>query len=521
MKSGLFKQYFTIFFITLLSCTGLLGLMMLTFSGVSYSMQREELLASAVQSVNEAVQQMPQDSRGDVLRVQKLLQSIETLTGNAVFVADEAGVIFACSEQECHHGSAAPVRAVNAIDKGLNYFGAGYFTSFLRGHGDFTYGTALLCDGQKLGYVFASTPIGSMFSYLGDTLFTYLFSAGVMLLVAFVVIYTATLRLTMPLQQMSRAAASFAKGDFSARVQVEGEDEIARLADRFNRMAESLNELETSRRSFVASVSHDLRTPMTTIGGYIDGILDGTIAREEQDKYLAIVSQEIKRLSRLTSSLLSVMRLEEKKTDTVELVSVNAWELVLNIMFNMEQRIEEKHIRIPDFDTSEVYVKADKDMLHQVVYNLLDNAVKYTPAGGEMRVNITRSGDKAEISVYNTGKGISPQEQPYIFDRFYKTDKSRGIDRTGTGLGLYIVKMLVGGMEGSVRVNSDGNSYTEFTVTLHTAPVPVDLIAKERRQAEAKAAQSKKSWFRLPWSAKPKNAKIHPRELPSAERQQR
>ncbi|MBR5502504.1 MAG: hypothetical protein IKV55_05680, partial [Oscillospiraceae bacterium] len=201
MKSGLFKQYFTIFFITLLSCTALLGIMMLTFSGLSYSMQREELLASAAQSVNEAVQQMPQESRENVQHMQRLLESIHTLTGNAVFVADEAGVIFACSEQECHHGTTAPKRAVSAIDKGLNYFGAGRFVGFVRGRGDFTYGTALLCDGQRVGYVFASTPIGSMFSYLGDTLFTYLFSAGVMLLVAFVVIYTATLRLTMPLQQ--------------------------------------------------------------------------------------------------------------------------------------------------------------------------------------------------------------------------------------------------------------------------------------------------------------------------------
>ena len=138
-----------------------------------------------------------------------------------------------------------------------------------------------------------------------------------------------------------------------------------------------------------------------------------------------------------------------------------------------------------------------------------------------MRVNITRSGEKAEISVYNTGKGISPEEQPYIFDRFYKTDKSRGIDRTGTGLGLYIVKMLVGGMEGSVRVSSDGVSYTEFIVTLHTAPAPVDLVAKERRQAEAKAAQSKKSWFRLPWNSKGKSTKSSPKALPLAEQSER
>ena len=518
MRSGLFKQYFTIFLITLLSCTGLLGLALLTFSGANYTAQRQELLVGAAQRVSDAVTQA---QALDMPALGELLSGVESLTGVSVFVADEAGVIVMCSEEQCHHGGSISKRSADFIRRDSRYFSAGYFSGFFMGRGDFLYGTALQKNAMGLGYVFASVSIRPLFSYLGDTLFTYLFSAGVMLLVAFVVIYTATLRLTMPLQQMSRAAASFAKGDFTARVQVEGEDEIARLAQSFNSMAESLDEHETSRRSFVASVSHDLRTPMTTIGGYIDGILDGTISKAEQDKYLAVVSDEVKRLSRLTSSLLSVMRLEEKKPDTVELVSVNAWELVLNIMFNMEQRIEEKHIRISDFDTSEVYVKADKDMLHQVVYNLLDNAVKYTPAGGEMRVNITQNGDRAEISVYNTGKGISPQEQPYIFDRFYKTDKSRGIDRSGTGLGLYIVKMLVGGMEGSVRVSSDGESYTEFIVTLHTAPAPIDLIAKERRQAEAKAAQSKKSWFRLPWNGKVKSAKSSPKALPPAEQQKR
>ncbi|MBQ9959154.1 MAG: HAMP domain-containing histidine kinase [Oscillospiraceae bacterium] len=522
MRSGLFKQYFTIFFITLLCCTGLLGLTLLTFSGANYTAQRQELLMSAAQRVSDAIVQA--DTPLGRQELAEMLDGVETLTGVSVFVADEAGTIVMCCEEQCHHGESISQRTVEYIKRDSRYFSAGYFSGFFLGKGDYLFGTALQSNSMGLGYVFASVSIRPLFAYLGDTLFTYLFSAGVMLLVAFVVIYTATLRLTMPLQQMSKAAADFAKGDFSVRVEVEGEDEIARLARNFNSMAEALDEHETSRRSFVASVSHDLRTPMTTIGGYIDGILDGTIPPDRQQEYLSVVSQEVKRLSRLTSSLLSVMRLEEHKTDTAELVSVNTWELVLNIMFNMEQRIEEKRIRVPDFEPDDAWVKADKDMLHQVVYNLLDNAVKYTPVGGEMRVNITPQGDKTEISIYNTGKGISPEEQPYIFERFYKTDKSRGIDRSGTGLGLYIVKMLVGGMDGSVRVSSDGESYTEFIVTLQSAPVPVDFIARERRQAEEKAeraAAAKRGWFRMPWNAKGKNGKNGQKSLPAAPPKQR
>ena len=270
---------------------------------------------------------------------------------------------------------------------------------------------------------------------------------------------------------------------------MEGDDEIAMLARSFNKMADSLEELETNRRNFIANVSHDLRTPMTTIGGYIDGILDGTIPKSEQKHYLEIVSEEVKRLSRLTSSLLSVMRLEESN-QSVELTNVEVWNMILNVMFNLEQRIEEKKIYIPDLDPQECEVKADKDMLHQVIYNLMDNAVKYTPIGGEINVSVNESEGKTSITVRNSGQGISEEEQPYVFERFYKTDKSRGIDRGGTGLGLYIVKMLTLAMGGTVDLESDGESYTQFTVTLQSAPLSRDRNSRTVKPEKSKTKES-------------------------------
>ena len=503
MRDGLFKQYFMIFMVTLLTCTALLGIALLAFTGVNYSAQRQQMLKGIVDNAIVLTEKSWSSQGLTASSLPALGASSDGETDVCIYLTDVAGKIQICSEEECHHGENAPEHAVDQIRKDGSYFSASYLTGLFRNHGDYVYGAAIKDDEIIKGYLFATTPVGPLFSYLSETLFSYLFSAGVMMLGAFVVIYTTTLRLTAPLQEMSKAAESFGKGDFSARINVTGNDEIAVLADSFNKMAESLDEFEQNRRSFVANVSHDLRTPMTTIGGYIDGILDGTIPKEDEKRYLEIVSQEVKRLSRLTSSLISAMRVEEQK-QAVTLVSVDAWEIILNIMFNLEGRIEEKKLYVPDFETEELYVMADKDMLHQVVYNLIDNAVKYTPVGGELLVTAKKDGKNALISVQNSGNGISPEEQPFIFERFYKTDKSRGLDKSGTGLGLYIVKMLTTGMGGDVTVESDGESYTKFTVRLALGTAPSEKTQKEKshRDKSAKENKSKENTisFRIPWS---------------------
>ncbi len=502
MKDGLFKRCFSIFLTTLIGCTLFLGVAMLTFSGVNYTSQKQQLLESAA---SKAAEQASGSWNGTAFRyveVRTLLLQTASDYGVDVYITDIDGNIICCSEKDCHHGPSAPPKALKSAKKNGEYSSGAYLKGLLGRDADYVTGIPVEAGGEYVGFVFATTSIKPLLSYLYETMFTYLFSGGIMLLVAFIVIYTATMQLTAPLQEMSSAAERFGRGDFDARVKVEGDDEIAVLAKSFNQMAESLSEFEKNRRSFVANVSHDLRTPMTTIGGYIDGILDGTIPREQQDTYLEIVSQEVKRLSRLTSSLLQVMKLEENRNEDIELVSVDAREILINILFNMEQRIEEKKIHIPDLELPDLlYVKANKDMLHQVIYNLLDNAVKYTPEEGEIEIKASDDGNRTVMSIRNTGKGIAKEEQASIFERFYKTDKSRGIDKSGTGLGLYIVKMLTTGMGGTVEVDSDGETYTCFTVTLDTAPAPVNLVApkqpREKPQKEEQPAEKKLSWSML------------------------
>ncbi len=507
MRDGLFKKYFTIFLVTLLSCTGLLGFTLLAISGANYTSEKEKTMSALASRYGELA--------SGVLDPQTRLQSESELTQSAgqaepaiVCVTDEQGEILYKSDESLVFSLKDFRKSIGTIRKSGRSFSAEYISGLFLSKGNYVYGVPVRSGSGETGYLFLFTSVGPLFSYLGETMATYAFSVGIMFLVAFVVIYTTTMQLISPLQDMSRAAESFGKGDFSARIEVEGNDEIAMLARSFNRMAESLDEFETNRRSFIANVSHDLRTPMTTIGGYIDGILDGTIPKSEQKHYLEVVSEEIKRLSRLTSSLLSVMRLEESN-QSVELTNVDAWDLILNIMFNLEQRIEEKKIYIPDLNPENREVRADKDMLHQVIYNLIDNAVKYTPVGGEINVSVTEENGKTVIAVRNTGQGISEEEQARIFERFYKTDKSRGLDKGGTGLGLYIVKMLTSAMGGTAEVDSDGESYTRFTVTLQTAPSSKEKIARTAKTEKGKTRSlwPKKSASeghspRLPWGNK-------------------
>ena len=261
---------------------------------------------------------------------------------------------------------------------------------------------------------------------------------------------------------MKKAAKAFSAGCFDERIGITGSGEIAELAAEFDAMADSLENLENNRRMFVADVSHELRTPMTTISGFIEGMLDGTIPSESRDKYLKIVLDESKRLTRLVNDLLYAEKYRRNEiTLTKEIFDIN--ELVRLALISFEQRITDKNIHAEaDFLHEFEEVNADRDSIQRVITNLVDNAIKFTENGGTVRVSTLRSGDFTEVSVFNSGSFISPEDRKKIFDRFYKTDKSRGIDKNGVGLGLHIVKSILSEHGGTISVDSDGSG-TTFT----------------------------------------------------------
>lgn len=287
------------------------------------------------------------------------------------------------------------------------------------------------------------------------------------LLAALIAVYFITERITSPLKEISAAAKQFAKGKFDVRVPVRGSDEIARLAAAMNNMAESLDNYDTMRNNFMSSVSHDLRSPMTSISGFVDGILDGVIPPEKHEYYLRIVSTEVKRLSRLVASLLDLSRIQSGDRKFT-MSPFDVCEMCREIVISIEQKINDKHLEV-QFDCSDdtLEVVADRDAIYQVVYNLCDNAMKFAVDGGIFRIGVKKiKNKKALVTVYNEGQGIAPADLPYVFERFYKSDKSRGLNKSGVGLGLFISKTIIEAHGETIWVESEYGKDCCFSLTL-------------------------------------------------------
>lgn len=342
----------------------------------------------------------------------------------------------------------------------------------INGQSSYIVGYPVYSDSDIIGSVFATTETN-----VDDLTFAvlrmFLLSALLCLVLGFVCIWHLTKNFVKPLREMSAATKKFAIGDFSYRVKVSGSDELADLGKAFNDMADALNVLESSRRSFVSNVSHELRTPMTSIGGFIDGILDGTIPKDKTDYYLEIVSGEIKRLTRLVITMLNMSKIEsgsfEMKPQNYDITAQ-----IIHILLTFEQKIEEKNIEIIGLeDMKQTYIVADSDMIYQVIYNIFDNAVKFTNEGGYIKVSMLDMENSIEVHIKNSGIGIQADELSKVFHRFYKVDKSRGLDAKGAGLGLYIVKMMVEMHGGNIYAKSDDPNSAEFVFTLPKSYSPI------------------------------------------------
>ncbi|MCI2046326.1 MAG: HAMP domain-containing histidine kinase [Faecalibacterium sp.] len=316
-------------------------------------------------------------------------------------------------------------------------------------------------------WLFIYTPVNSFTGFAKEMFSNFLLSASLMLLCASFLSMLLTQKMTSPLHKISEAAKKFGGGDFSTRVEdVTGDDEVAQLAANFNTMAANLEAIDHSRAEFTGNIAHELRTPMTTIKGFVDGILDGTIPPELEHHYLAIVSQEVGRLARLVQNMLDITKLEAGEYQ-VHARLYNVWETLSGAAISAEQRITAGKIRIEGLEPdAKELVYADADLVHQVVYNLLDNAIKFTPEDGVIRLSAQRLGPEVEIAIWNSGVGIGEDALPFVFERFYKEDKSRGLNAKGSGLGLHICKVLVNLSGGQIRVESKQGEWCRFVFTL-------------------------------------------------------
>ena len=329
------------------------------------------------------------------------------------------------------------------------------------------YTSTLVCEtGESIAAVIAASDLNAMSAMVDSMMRTTITACVFVMMTGLVACLLISEKLSVPLKDMRRASKDFATGKFDTRIKVSGKDEIAELGAAFNNMAQSLSELEDMRRSFIANVSHDLRTPMTSIAGFVDGILNGAIPPEKQAHYLNLVTLEIKRLSRLVTSLMDISRLESgdrkfnmKPHDICAVAS--------RVLLSFEEKIESKELDV-SFETSvgRIFIVADSDAIHQVLQNLVENAVKFSRKGGELRIKVIRHDNEAVVSIFNHGVGIATDDLPRVFDRFYKADKSRGLNKDGTGLGLFIAKTIVEAHGGTLTARSTEGEWCEFIMRL-------------------------------------------------------
>ncbi|MCD7829203.1 MAG: HAMP domain-containing histidine kinase [Clostridiales bacterium] len=334
----------------------------------------------------------------------------------------------------------------------------------------FAVGAPVVVQDQLAGYVFVTSSTENLTSLWRTFGILYIIAAAVVLLLAFFSSFFTTRRQSRPLQEMTDVVNRFGMGEYDLRVKdYHRRDEIGQLATAFNTMADSIASAEERRQEFVANISHELKTPMTTIAGFSDGILDGTIPPEKQRESLQVISDETRRLSRLVRRMLDMSQLSAKGQGDICQSQFNIVETFAQVLISLERKITSRGLDVDvNFPDQDVMVWGDPDSITQVCYNLMDNAIKFATPGTAIGVSIFPRGNKAWISVRNTGETIPPEELGMVFDRFHKSDRSRSLDKEGVGLGLYIVKTILNNHKESITVTSE-NGVTEFKFTLTLA----------------------------------------------------
>lgn len=470
IRSIYLRNFLTIAVILLVSFMLLGG----AFSALSYRYmmreKRETMIANAEEAVHIVSAYSSKWNFGG-LEVRMALSAISNTSGFHVMLCSASGVVVSCSDTQmnCPHigkvvsaGTLGEMVGTQEYIKLTNIDGI-YETPRYAMAMQIVYSLT----GELAGFIILSADPQSMSGLWRDFSGIFLSIAVSVFAVAFIISIVTSKKQAQPLQEMATAACRFAKGDFSARVGAPYRmDEIGELSDAFNVMADSLERSENQRRELISNVSHELKTPMTTITGFAEGILDGTIPQDRQEHYLRIISSETRRMSRMVRSMLEVSQIQEMESERFNKSAFDIVELICLTLGSLEKRITDRKLDVSATLPEEpVYVCGDKDSITQVIYNLLDNAAKFSPEGHIIRVELWKQGKKAYIAIENDSVTIAQEELPLIFDRFHKADRSRGMDREGVGLGLYIVKTILDAHGESIFVTSE-SGVTKFVFTL-------------------------------------------------------
>lgn len=433
--------------------------------------QKQQTLSGNARAVAALTQAY--SSTGDLATSWDFRMSVSLATqvsGADAVICDEVGnvLVCACRDFACSHSTATVSRNyVQSVLLQEEQFSTGTLQGLYK---DNRYIHALKLEnhtGNTLGIVIVSSPTTDISNYSRTMFRIFFYTAAVVWLIALVVTIFVSRHEARPVRELTKIVSRFGHGDMKARADSDmATTELEELASAFNNMADSLEKADKMRSEFVANVSHELKTPMTSISGYLDGMLDGTIPREQHEHYMQIVSDEVRRLSRLVRSMLEVSRMQSDGIDQSQLSRFDLGEAVGQTLVTFEQPITARRLQVEaELPEKPIYTEAHRDSIVQVVYNLVDNAVKFSNDCGVLHVSVAPRGNKAQVIIRNTGPTIPAAELPFIFDRFHKLDKSRSKDPSGVGLGLYIVKTIIGAHGEDIWVESH-DGVTTFTFTL-------------------------------------------------------
>lgn len=398
----------------------------------------------------------------------KTLETWGNFLGADITVSDLDGDVIDTTNDNV---KSIPQEYLSAVKNGETMRAVGHFGDIYTSK-VFTVAIPVEYYGNRIGGMYINTRMPTLTKTVSDLLIWFLIASTISTLTAFALIYKQSSRISISVNRIKDAALDIAAGNFDERIPVSGKDEISQLASAFNFMADSLDKLEDMRSQFISDISHELRTPMTSISGFVEGILDGTIPPEKEKNYLKIVLDESTRLKKLVTDMLEMSKMSssEYKLNVSEFDFV---ELIRICIIGLEQKINEKQLDLSvDFKCDSLSVCADRDAIQRVIINLIDNAVKFSFPNTNIDIKMWYDSKKAYFSVGNYGNGIAKEELPHIFDRFYKTDSSRTNRSSGAGLGLSFVKNIMLLHQQSVWVDSheakEGSNikYTTFTISL-------------------------------------------------------
>jgi len=471
-QSIFFRNFLITALIVLVSFT-LLGGLSTAWSYRLMTSEKKETMSNALREASRYITTQYIDDGFDLrdLNLNRTLAMISGVSGFDLIVADTEGVITASSDTDFRHiGKSIPGPALTAASSGgynviLTTLGQIYPELRQAVGAPLTVGSG--SEQYAYGFLFVSSDSSAFRQAWRHFTGMYILIAVNVMALTFVISFLTTKKQARPLNDMAAAARRFARGDFSTRVEDYGRlDEIGQLTLAFNAMADSLENSESLRREFIANVSHELKTPMTVISGFTDGILDGTIPTDDMTRYLDVISSETRRLSRLIASMLDMSRLQSEDSEAILQGSFDVAEVVGLALLSLDGKTGARGVEVNAVLPEEpVIVRGSKDSITQVAYNLIDNAIKFSSPGDAIGIEVWKQGPRVYVSVENSGETIPEEELPFIFDRFHKADKSRSEDRDGVGLGLYIVKTILDKHFEDVFVTS-GGGVTRFVFTL-------------------------------------------------------